>query len=52
MSNIRAELAKFPENVQDKVVILFSAHSLPMSVCIILLSLTLFSCIKIPGKYT
>lgn len=32
MSNIRAELAKFPENVQDKVVILFSAHSLPMSV--------------------
>ncbi|XP_038079050.1 ferrochelatase, mitochondrial-like isoform X2 [Patiria miniata] len=29
---VKDELAKFPEDVQDDVVILFSAHSLPMSV--------------------
>ncbi|XP_065830926.1 ferrochelatase, mitochondrial-like [Oscarella lobularis] len=29
---IKKELEKFPENVQDDVVILFSAHSLPMKV--------------------
>ncbi|XP_072020876.1 ferrochelatase, mitochondrial-like isoform X2 [Amphiura filiformis] len=29
---IKEELAKFPEDVQDDVVLLFSAHSLPMSV--------------------
>ena len=29
---IRDELAKFPEAVRDDVVILFSAHSLPMKV--------------------
>ena len=29
---VKDELAKFPEEVQDDVVILFSAHSLPMSV--------------------
>ena len=31
--NVRAELAKFPADVQNEVVILFSAHSLPMKVC-------------------
>ncbi|XP_066020168.1 ferrochelatase, mitochondrial-like isoform X2 [Pocillopora verrucosa] len=30
--NVRAELAKFPADVQNEVVILFSAHSLPMKV--------------------
>jgi len=30
--NIKKEILKFPESVQDEVVILFSAHSLPMSV--------------------
>ena len=31
--NVQAELAKFPADVQNDVVILFSAHSLPMKVC-------------------
>ncbi len=30
--NIKKELAKFPQDVQKNVQILFSAHSLPMSV--------------------
>ncbi|KAK4933891.1 ferrochelatase hem15 [Elasticomyces elasticus] len=30
--NIEAKLAEYPENIRDDVVILFSAHSLPMSV--------------------
>ncbi|RNA39910.1 mitochondrial [Brachionus plicatilis] len=30
--NIRKELEKFPEDVRDDVVIMFSAHSLPMTV--------------------
>ena len=29
---IREELAKFPDAVRDDVIILFSAHSLPMKV--------------------
>lgn len=32
MENIREELKKFPSHVRDEVVILFSAHSLPMKV--------------------
>ncbi|CAF3180619.1 unnamed protein product [Rotaria socialis] len=32
VENIRNELGKFPDNVRNDVVILFSAHSLPMSV--------------------
>ncbi|CAF3699449.1 unnamed protein product [Rotaria sp. Silwood1] len=32
VENIRNELNKFPDNVRNDVVILFSAHSLPMSV--------------------
>jgi len=32
VQNIRDELVKFPANVRNDVVILFSAHSLPMSV--------------------
>jgi len=32
VENIRNELNKFPANVRNEVVILFSAHSLPMSV--------------------
>ncbi|XP_046858061.1 ferrochelatase, mitochondrial-like [Xenia sp. Carnegie-2017] len=31
-TNIQDELTKFPESVRERVVILFSAHSLPMSV--------------------
>lgn len=31
-SNIKDKLAEFPETVRDKVVLLFSAHSLPMDV--------------------
>ena len=30
---IRAELDKFPSDVREDVVILFSAHSLPLKVC-------------------
>jgi ferrochelatase len=30
--NIEDQLATFPEDVRDDVVLLFSAHSLPMSV--------------------
>ena len=30
--NIQKELAKFPAEVRDDVVIMFSAHSLPMTV--------------------
>lgn len=30
--HIKEELVKFPKEVQDDVVILFSAHSLPMTV--------------------
>jgi ferrochelatase len=32
VENIRDELSKFPAHVRNDVVILFSAHSLPMSV--------------------
>ena len=32
---VREELAKFPENERDEVVILFSAHSLPLKVSIV-----------------
>ncbi|CAF0872456.1 unnamed protein product [Didymodactylos carnosus] len=32
VGNIRDELKKFPANIRDEVVILFSAHSLPMKV--------------------
>ena len=32
MENIREELKKFPSHLRDEVVILFSAHSLPMKV--------------------
>ena len=32
MEGIESELKKFPDNVCDDVVILFSAHSLPMRV--------------------
>ena len=32
VDNIKKELAKFPEEVQKSVQILFSAHSLPLSV--------------------
>lgn len=31
-ANIKKELEKFPEDVRDDVVIMFSAHSLPMTV--------------------
>jgi len=33
VENIKEELEKFPETDRDDVVILFSAHSLPMKVC-------------------
>jgi len=32
VDNIKKEILKFPKEVQDEIVILFSAHSLPMSV--------------------
>lgn len=32
VGNIQSELSKFPEDIRNDVVILFSAHSLPMSV--------------------
>ena len=32
MQNIRRELDTFPENVRSKVVLLFSAHSVPQYV--------------------
>lgn len=32
VKNIKSELAKFPDEVRDDVVILFSAHSLPLKV--------------------
>ena len=32
VDNIRAELEKFPDDVRDDVIILFSAHSLPLKV--------------------
>ena len=32
--HVESEIAKFPADVQDDIVILFSAHSLPMSVSI------------------
>ncbi|CAI8026534.1 Ferrochelatase, mitochondrial [Geodia barretti] len=32
VDNIRSELAKFPDDVRDDVIILFSAHSLPLKV--------------------
>ena len=34
--NIQKELLKFPEEVRDDVVIMFSAHSLPMTVILLL----------------
>lgn len=32
VGNIQSELSKFPDDIRNDVVILFSAHSLPMSV--------------------
>ena len=37
---VKDELNKFPDTVRDDVVILFSAHSLPMKVSILLLNPT------------
>ena len=33
-ANVKAELQKFPEDDRDDVVILFSAHSLPLKVSV------------------
>ena len=50
VDNIRVELQNFPGDVRDDVVILFSAHSLPMKVGLVL-SLTVTCCVALPPPF-
>ena len=49
-NNIRDALAKFPAEKRDEVVLLFSAHSLPMQVSIVAMSCLLLHQCRISFK--